>query len=242
MEQFHKTLRLGTVEMPPRSSRAQMFGGRHMSIYVKVEYSADGKLSLSGVEGPLPSGNCLGSCGQINMDGLNIENYAPGWNSGMVAKLTKLWDRWHLNNMRAGCEHQRGEGWEREQVQIVTYRLQSAILRQQNVLKRDNEERLASGETVTPTEDDMILLSLPFEGTAPVGFELPFPELYNVQNTETKWTNGLKPSEHPKGILTKACPECGYKYGSAWNKETVPDEVLNWLHSLPDTDRTPAWV
>lgn len=25
--------------------------------------------------------------------------------------LVELWDRWHLNGMRAGCEHQRARGW-----------------------------------------------------------------------------------------------------------------------------------
>lgn len=32
-----------------------------------------------------------------------------------------------------------------------------------------------------------------------------------------------------------------YKYGSAWLKERVPEEVLQFLASLPDTDIQPAW-
>ena len=34
----------------------------------------------------------------------------------------------------------------------------------------------------------------------------------------------------------------GYRYGSAWLKEEVPEDVLAWLRALPDTDVMPAWV
>jgi hypothetical protein len=52
----------------------------------------------------------------------------------------------------------------------------------------------------------------------------------------------VTPGEHPEGLLGKPCPVCGYEYGSAWNKEDVPDTVLDWLYKLPDTRKTPAWV
>jgi hypothetical protein len=48
--------------------------------------------------------------------------------------------------------------------------------------------------------------------------------------------------EHPEGLLNKPCPVCGYKYGSAWNREAVPDDILDWLCALPDTKISPAWV
>jgi hypothetical protein len=37
-------------------------------------------------------------------------------------------------------------------------------------------------------------------------------------------------------------PHNGYVYGSAWKKEEVPADVITFLESLPDTDKTPAWV
>lgn len=37
-------------------------------------------------------------------------------------------------------------------------------------------------------------------------------------------------------------PDNGYKYGSAWLRQEVPDNVIDFLQSLPDTDKTPAWV
>lgn len=36
------------------------------------------------------------------------------------------------------------------------------------------------------------------------------------------WT---RPGDHPKGLLAKACPTCGYKYGTAWLVEAMPAKV-----------------
>ena len=37
------------------------------------------------------------------------------------------------------------------------------------------------------------------------------------------------------------CPECGYRIGSAWLHEDVPAEVLDFLASLPDSDKVHPW-
>jgi len=79
------------------------YGGRRYRVFVKIDYSK-GNLSLCGVEGPLPSGNCLGNYGQI-ADSLleGIVRYMPGWDKAKVRKLQEVWNRWHL------CGHQRQE-------------------------------------------------------------------------------------------------------------------------------------
>jgi len=143
---FTKTVRLGTTDEASRRS----------SVYAKIEWNGS-RLSITGVVGPMPSGNALGSCGQIEMSRPAIKNCAPGWNLGLVKQFWETWSRWHLNDMRAECEHQRkrGETWQ----------------------------------------------------------------------------------SHPSAV----CPDCGYKLGHAWLKETVPTEVLTFLRNLPDTDKTPAW-
>lgn len=38
------------------------------------------------------------------------------------------------------------------------------------------------------------------------------------------------------------CPLCEYRLGSAWNSESVPQEVLLWLATLPKSKLRPAWV
>jgi len=149
MENFRKVLRPGT---------RKTHNGRGYSVFLKVEYN-DGRLSISGVEGPLPSGNCLGSCGQIDMSWEPLNTLAPGWTRESVKALLLVWKKWHLNDMQAGCQHQREMGW-------------------------------------------------------------------------TKY------DDHP----SEPCPVCGYKYGSEWLTVEVPEDVLSFLVSLPDADKTPAWV
>jgi hypothetical protein len=144
---FTKVVRIGT---------ARTYGGRAYSVYCEIEYKG-GKLSITGVEGPLASGNCLGGCGQIDMHDWGIVNYAPGWDAAKEYKFRRIWERWHLNDLRAGCEHQRALGW----------------------------DNLHIGDP---------------------------------------------------------CPTCGYRYGTAWLREDVPADVLDWLRSLPETDQTPAWL
>jgi hypothetical protein len=37
--------------------------------------------------------------------------YADGWDRAKLAKLVAIWRLYHLNDMQAGCEHQRALGW-----------------------------------------------------------------------------------------------------------------------------------
>lgn len=88
--------------------------------------------------------------------------WAMGQHQGSApSALVALWDRWHLNDMLAGCEHQ--------------------------------EAQFRASPADRPTS-------------------------YNGYRGVTGIT--LSPSEG------SACPECGYKYGSAWNYEQLPDDFL----------------
>lgn len=73
-------------------------------------------------------------------------------------RLADLWERWHLNDMIAGCKHQ--------------------------------EQGYRDGIAGRPT-----------------------------------YANNYAGMSEP-------CPECGYRYGSAWNTEDVPDAVLAEIHSI----------
>jgi hypothetical protein len=101
---MHKIVRLGTVEVW-KNKQADVFAE------IKIE---NGNLSIWGVEGPQRNGNCLGSCGQIEIH-LKPEDVslAPNWTRPLLENFLSVWRRWHLNDMRAECEHQRarGETW-----------------------------------------------------------------------------------------------------------------------------------
>jgi hypothetical protein len=101
---MNKVMRIGTLPS---------FNGRRMSIFVHAQLE-NGKLSITGVEGPMGGGNAIGGCGQIVMslrepEGLKDFEPAPGWTLASVERLLELWDRWHLNDMRAGSPAQ--EAW-----------------------------------------------------------------------------------------------------------------------------------
>lgn len=60
-------------------------------------------------------------------------------------------------------------------------------------------------------------------------------------------------SEYDDGTLNDAmqvwnefkghlCPVCGYSIGSAWLKKEIPEDVIDFLFSLPNTKVIPAWV
>lgn len=192
------------------------------------------RLLISGVVGPRANGDVSGSCGQIDLS--EVVDQEPGVN---VDKLAEVWNRWHLNDMRPGCEHQR-EWFTGEPLEIVTYRLTSETASAQRELKRTSVLALASGKAVKLSMANQRLLALPYETHAPAKRNA---KRYEVSKKETKLAGWTYPKEHPKGLLCKPCETCGYKYGSEWKMEHVPANVIAWLETLPETDKLPeAWT
>lgn len=91
-------------------------------------------------------------------------------NPALYSEIVALWERWHLNGMRAGCKHQKG--WEK--------------------IKLDD--------------------SLPL-----------------TQSNMAIWE---REEEHPRGLLCKPCPVCGYKYGSAWLFEEIEEADLRRIEEI----------
>ena len=114
-----------------------------------------------------------------------------------------------------------------------------ATIQAQNALNKKIEEQLKKIGSFTFKEKEKELYSLSYSITT--DSETP-PDGYKFESKEEKTTGWLTQEEHPEGVLSKPCPVCGYKYGSAWRFEEVPAEVIDWLKSLPDTKITPAWV
>lgn len=104
---MEKVIRLGIVR-PERTEHGY-------NVYAKIQVK-NGRLSISGVEGPLPGGHCRGSCGQIDMS-INADSFAKlgkGWTKTLLEGFFKVWKDWHLNDLTAGCEHQQIMGWKYE--------------------------------------------------------------------------------------------------------------------------------
>ena len=172
----------------------------------------------------------------------------------MLDKFCSIWDEWHLNDMRPYCKHQKELGWDKLAVTPVTlyhYRLNSKTLRRQESMKKSSWKMLCDGMTAALNDNQIEVAKLPYSLTLPHEISGDAALYYEPQKplypgmagaTETKTLGWLHPEEHPDGILGKPCPVCGYKYGYSWLTEEVPQDVIDWLCSLPESPVEPAWV
>lgn len=201
-------------------------------------------LHITGVIGPRSNGDCY-TCGQC-YDSMRGGTPNEGWTADALYKLLGIWQRWHMNDMLPYCEHQRD--WDGGKLcKLYEYKMTNDTRKRRDRLKEIIHNRLLDGFNVRLSGDERKLLGSKYfvttaVDTAPEGYELykeytkRARELYPMES-DTKWGD-----KHPDGILAKPCPVCGYKWGSSWRAECVPEEVLNWLEALPDSKRTPAWV
>ncbi len=205
------------------------------NVFLTVEW--DGKrLSMTGVEGPLANGDARGSCGQIDMHEWTDYTATPGVD---LHRIRAIWQRWHLNDTRAGCAHQ--HDWPvSEKVEVVTYKLTTAAWQEQNAIKNAAMKRLKEGREAVLTPDQLDVVNLPWERTTPPDTSAAVGR-YEVDKREHKALGWLRCDEDPRGLLCKPCAICGHKYGSAWLHEDVPAEVIAFLQSLPDDGASYPW-
>lgn len=73
----------------------------YVSIEINENRSGRNRLSIHGQAGD-------GSAGQIDMH-IKPSDITPakGLTNAQITTLWSIWERWHLNDMQAGCEHQR---------------------------------------------------------------------------------------------------------------------------------------
>lgn len=84
-----------------------MVGRQNANVFCRIKISYNGRLSITGVVGPLRSGKCRGSCGQIADELVDPTlKLNKGWNPELVKSFLGVWERWHLNDMRAGTPAQ----------------------------------------------------------------------------------------------------------------------------------------
>lgn len=168
----------------------------YSNIFIKIQYK-DGRLSITGVDGPMSNGDARGSCGQIAnlLEQENILNksnsLAEGWDFPKVLYLRSIWKRWHLNDMVPGTPNQ---------MEYIRYK-----------------QMLAN-------DDDTLHKDAPHAYASKMGFK-------SYYDMELSWLEEANLVE-----------DDGYRFGSAWLTEEVPENVLNFLQQLPSTDRQPAWV
>lgn len=218
--------------------------GRDGHVYCRIQYDGT-RLSISGVVGPKPNGDARGACGQI-VDQLadDVATFATGWDAAALARFAETWRRWHLNDARPGCEHQR-DGYGADVLDVVSYKLTTDAyhVRSAALAKAARAAALDKPAGLTDVEVALILLDDWFRPRfTPPDADSPLSGCYEVEKRERKTAGWVTPAEHPAGVLTKPCAVCGYKYGTRWLLEAVPDAVVAYLAELPESRLTPAWV
>jgi len=152
-----------------------------------------------------------------------------------LEQLFSFWERWHLNDLHAGCEHQRKENWGTEKITLYRYQMNTEMFNKQRAIQKKAEEQLANKGTVTVTKEEQEILNLPYtmEVTEEKIRELPaLLKNYEEKSKDTKTSSWIYPTQHPRGVLTKPCPVCGYKFGTAWKMEPLPQTVIDWLNNF----------
>ena len=217
--------------------------------FAEIEYDKDRCLHIHGVIGPSGNGNCAGSAGQC-VDEIRKGSPVGGWTPEMLEKFCDIWDRWHLNDMRPYCQHQKDLGWDKlagKKVTLYNYHLRAEVFSEQRHLQDRINKLIGKTGTATLTKEEKELWNLPiskktWEPLDDSRYEPQKKYDWNNGATEESTLGWLSPEEHPDGILGKPCPVCGYKYGTSWLREDVPEDVLQFLYNLPDTTRESAWV
>lgn len=247
MENFKKVVRIGTQEEYALRGDST----RQANIYCKIEYK-DGKLSISGVIGPKIGGDCLGSCGQID-ESIKPDHFAPGWNKTKLKKFLEIWGEWHLNDTCAYTPEMKAAGWHelaRKEIYKYSFSITSDNRKRLADIKKRCEYAAVNEEIAKlPDEEKRLLVSENYKDV--YGYEQPEPPEFMELSTdilshdkrpkiEKKTLGWVRVTEHPDGLLGREMN--GKKYGHSWYFHDVPKEALEFLYSLPETDKKPAWV
>lgn len=70
----------------------------------KGVFSAAGEVWMQNKKDIISGGQNLDELGRLFPDNSQLQ------------RIIGLWEKWHLNDMRAGCKHQRAEGWEKRPI------------------------------------------------------------------------------------------------------------------------------
>lgn len=209
--------------------------------YAKIRYDGH-RLSIVGETN---SGVC-GQCVDEIRDGIPHEE----WSEEMLKKFCDIWGDWHLNDMRPCCSHQKKLGWNElalKKVNKFNFHLTYEAFHKKEEIKNTALKTLEDGKSCKYTEEQRLYSMLPYsKHVYSYDESVPAPLLYQsdkndeMHRTKEKITLGrIHPDEFEDGILTKECPVCGYKYGTRWLTEDVPEDVLTWLKELPDSEFCP---
>lgn len=102
---YQASVVIGRYQRVPRSR------WKDVGLDVKIAPKQDGGPLVLTISAEVGQGSHCEAAGQILNADLNDYLTRKYVTKGELDKLYAVWGRWHLNDMRAGCEHQEAAGW-----------------------------------------------------------------------------------------------------------------------------------
>jgi hypothetical protein len=216
--------------LPGEFERLEPLKGSYRTPDGKAQIDYELKQTSKGYEFSA-SGEYAGSFGQ-NID--TIGDAYPG--DAMISRIRNVWKSYHLNGMHAGCTHQRAEKWGEKEITVIsvsvdTWRIRGEAQRRDAELaiegkgfSRDYPAELIR-EAVHAAKQGQVYT--PKTEGAKSWFEHDIIKI----KTEKTLSGHIYQKDHPEGVLAKPCPICGYKYGTAWLFEPIPENVIEEIKS-----------
>lgn len=213
-------------------------------VTVEMEYKQDGDKKVFSVSADVWNTRhsdivCGGQC---------LDTIAPYMESPVFSEILRLWKAYHLNDMHPECEHQHEAGWDKlanKKVNLYHWRMTQDAIKEQRAAEKAAVIALKRGEIFKPTIKQRFFANLKYSlttytETLPADiakYYEPKKPLYigDSGHTEVKALGWLKESEHPDGLLSKACPVCGYKYGTSWVYFPIPAKDEKIIYQLLET-------
>lgn len=138
--------------------------------------------------------------------------------------LVGLWNAYHLNTLTAGCEHQRAMGWHAAHAYTGSPTTDAGRA-------YDYALRILDGlsETIPPRPACAVCRGLSGPDAPCYSCEggMATEHAYRLRETKTELRRRLE--LELRDDVSRPCPVCGYRYGSAWLKLPVPADVVLFL-------------
>lgn len=209
-------------------------------VVVDMSYTeSDGKKRFSVCGSIRNTRNTDSICG-----GQCLDTIAEYVNDPLFMEIYRLWKLYHLNDMHPECEHQAELGWReiaKKEVEVYHFCLNHETSRKRIEIKDKVVAAAAAGESfLLPLDERNLLNSKFFLKTFSEELPQTIAPLYKLEKTERKMLGWLSEADHPEGILSKPCPVCGYKYGSAWKHFPIPEDDEKIILHLLKTGEVPV--
>jgi len=138
--------------------------------------------------------------------------------------------KWHLNDMKAGCEHQEALGWGRGR----DVALDRATCSAPQLAVLDAEAEAGVARKREAFIDKYLAKCEAAQRKAAAASHLVIEMWKAAGRVQARLEHGDQPFSSAifKDSLLAPCPEYGYRYGSQWLRRELPGEVIAWVESL----------